>query len=369
MTRCLCVTYDSKAACRRCAMARAAIRWSAWSWPVAAMLAASLGPAVAQQSGTCAGRGEGRGPQRRILPARRRGLFPRHGRRLGADRRRKSRGREHVERLDRRRRPLLGRHDEHHLRRLRPAEDRHLASRPDIRPRFALELSRRRQRALLRQADRPRPRPLRPVAGQAQSGLPARSVRERTEISRRRDRRARQDRAGRLVLRLRIGHRRAAPVPQSRLRRGGEEGLGPGALLHRPQLLQPQGPRAAVSRRHVLRLLPYRPEPDQPAGRSCASGLEKPELHRRRAIHVGGPRVRLLGEPGQLPVPVGPHLPAGQHGHLAGLDRQHQQPAHDERDLQSRRAHGAGAALGQGDAGRRRAQQQAAERLRQDGHA
>ena len=40
------------------------------------------------------------------------------------------------------------------------------------------------------------------------------------------------------------------------------------------------------------------------------------------------------GGPHELHVPARPHLPAGRDGHLAGLDRQHQQPAHDERGLQ-----------------------------------
>ena len=46
-------------------------------------------------------------------------------------------------------------------------------------------------------------------------------------------------------------------------------------------------------------------------------------------------------EPGELHVPARPHLPAGHAGHLAGLDRQHQQPAHHERGLQPRPAPGA----------------------------
>ena len=54
----------------------------------------------------------------------------------------------------------------------------------------------------------------------------------------------------------------------------------------------------------------------------------------------------------------------GAHGHLAGLDRQHQQPAHDERGLQLRRAPGHGQAHRQREARRRRAQQQAVQRLR-----
>ena len=44
--------------------------------------------------------------------------------------------------------------------------------------------------------------------------------------------------------------------------------MGSGAVLHRPHLLQRQGSGAAVSRRHVLRLLSRRTEPGQAARRS-----------------------------------------------------------------------------------------------------
>ena len=217
-----------------------------------------------------------------------------------------------------------------------------------------LELLRPGQRALLRERDRRRPESPRAVAGRAQQGLPARSVREREQVSGRGDRRARQavrrrhDSAGRLVLWLRHRHRRPAPVPESGFRREGREGLGRGAVLHRSGLLQPQGPGAPVSRRHVLRLLPCRPEPGEPAGRSGASAVGQPQLVGRRAVHVGRPalhlQLRQAGRPQELHVPARPHLPAGHDGYVAGLDRQHQQSAHDERGLRLRVAHGPGQA-------------------------
>ena len=193
-------------------------------------------------------------------------------------------GPQHVDGLDRRQRPLLGRADGDHLRRVRSAEDPVLAPRPEITAATtAGQLSRPGQRALLRQG---RPAPTRSVSASGSTcAAPTarRSVRERAEISRRRDRRARQDRAGRLVLRLRHRHPRAAAVPQSRLRRGGGEAWDPERYYTDPELLSIQGPGAAVSRRHVLRLLPCRPEPDairRPIPRIPASRTSVPRSAR-----------------------------------------------------------------------------------------
>ena len=55
----------------------------------------------------------------------------------------------------------------------------------------------------------------------------------------------RHDAAGGLLLRLGHRHRRPAPVSQPGLRREGRQGMGRGEVLHRPELLQPQGPGAA----------------------------------------------------------------------------------------------------------------------------
>ncbi len=143
-----------------------------------------------------------------------------------------------------------------------------------IRAPIALELLRARQRALLRERDWGRPEPAWPLARRSQQRLRRRSVREREQVPGRRHRLARQaawrrhDAAGRFVLRLGDRHRRPAPVPEPGLRREGGQGLGPRELLHRPELLQPQGPGPAVPRRHVVRLLPRRAEPGESAGRS-----------------------------------------------------------------------------------------------------
>ena len=229
----------------------------------------------------------------------------------------------------RRQRRVLGQDDALHIRCVRSAEDRRLRPEQADRPRQALELPRFDQRAVLRRADRSGSESFRPAARCAQSELSRRSVRGRGEVSRRPHRRARQDRAGRFAVRLRQRHRRVAAVPQSRLRRGGKGEVGCGRVF--------QGrsePGASVPRRHVLRLLPCRPEPGASAGRSGQSAMGRSQFHRRRAVHVGGSPVRLSRQSRQLHLPACAHLPAGRDGHVAGLDRQHQQSAHDERGLQ-----------------------------------
>ncbi len=60
--------------------------------------------------------------------------------------------------------------------------------------------------------------PVRPVARHPARRLSARSLRKRIEVPGRADRRARADRAGRLVLRLRNGRRRSAAVSESGVR-------------------------------------------------------------------------------------------------------------------------------------------------------
>ena len=57
---------------------------------------------------------------------------------------------------------------------------------------------------------------------------------------------------------------------------------------------------------------------------------------------------------GQLHLPALPHLASRRARHVAGLHRQNQQPAHDERGLQPRRASGASAKRGAAETTRRR---------------
>ncbi len=102
----------------------------------------------------------------------------------------------------------------------------------------------------------------------------------------------------------------------------------------------------------VVRLLPRRPEPDQAAGGSRESEVGEPELERRRAVLLVGPHLRLARpEEREQPFLSGaPCLATGHARHVARLDRQHQQPADDERGLLPGAAHGAGEEMGQGNA-------------------
>ena len=198
----------------------------------------------------------------------------------------------------------------------------------------ALGVSRPGQRALLRQADGPGPQALRPVARQATRRLSARSLRERAEVSGCPDRGAGRERAGRLLLRVRVGDRRPPAVPESRLRRGGGQELGPGALLHRREVLRLEGPGAAVPRRHVVRVLPRRAEPHQAARRSGEPQVGEPRAP-TSAPSTSGSTASSAGRTirRNYMYPAAPHVPARRPRHLPRVDRLHQQPAHHERGL------------------------------------
>ena len=89
-------------------------------------------------------------------------------------------------------------------------------------------------------------------------------------------------------------------------------------------------------------LLSRRPESGQAAGRSRESAVGEPELERRRAVFLGRSHLQLAGrrEQAELLLPAVPHVAARRARHVARLDRQHQQPADDERGLLPRAADG-----------------------------
>ena len=285
-----------------------------------------------------------------VLPARRRGLFPRDGQWPRADAGR-DQGPQHVAGLDRRRRPVLGPPHPRHVRCVRPAQDDLLAPQPEEPSQQSLALSWPDQRALLRRGEGPRSRAFRAVARPAARRLPARPVRRR----RRNIRAWRSARAARTC--------RSAPTMASR-----PASSACGCSRTRPSTRRQ--PRSGIPVRFYTDpdyyndkdlVRPYR------VGMSCAfchvgpspiappADPENPKWENINAT-VGSQYFwidRIFAweaNPAQLHVPAGPH-PASRHaGHLAGLDRLHQQPAHDERDLQSRPAPRPGQALGRGDA-------------------
>ena len=212
----------------------------------------------------------------------------------------------------------------------------------------------------------PDPAALRPVARQAARRLSARSLRERAAVSGCPDRGARRERAGRLLLRVRVGDRRPPAVPESRLRRGGRQEVGPGALLHRREVLQLEGPGAAVPRRACRARSatsgpsPTKPpaDPENPKWENLASNVGAQYFWVDRIFSWKNDRV-------ELHVPAAPHVPARRPRHLPRVDRLHQQPAHHERGLSAGPAPPGRQALGEGDARGRGPQQPPVQRLRQ----
>ena len=213
------------------------------------------------------------------------------------------------------------------------------------------------------------PAALRAVARCARPQLPARPVRERRKIPRRRGRRARQEHPGRILLRIPDRDRRTAALPQSRLRRGRSKRMECRAVLQRSQLLPVEGAGAPLPRRSVLRLLPCRSEPREAAGEPRSAAMGESELDRRRAVFLGRPHLRVERRPVDLLLPVPAHCPARLARYLAGVERQHQQSAHDERGLQPLGPARGGQALGARDIGAGQSREQAVQRFYQPGAA
>ena len=71
-------------------------------------------------------------------------------------------------------------------------------------------------------------------------------------------------------------------------------------------------------------------DPAHPAYANLSSSVGAQYMWVDRLVHLQLEQAR---GPQELHVPARPHFPPGQHGHVAGLDRRHQQPADDERRL------------------------------------
>ncbi len=103
-----------------------------------------------------------------------------------------------------------------------------------------------------------------------------------------------------------------------------------------PSYAERQGPRQALSRGHVVRSLPRRPQSDQSAGRSEQSGVGQLELERRRPVFLGRSDLFPGGGFRELRLSAASQLAARLARHLVRLHRQHQQPADDERGVSAR---------------------------------
>ena len=113
-------------------------------------------------------------------------------------------------------------------------------------------------------------------------------------------------------------------------------------------------------------VLPRRPESGEAAEGSREAGVGQSQLECRRPVLLVGSRFRLESddEREELSVSGAPHVAAGNTRYVACLNRQHQQPADDERGVLPGPADDAGEEVGQGDAQRRRPRQQAVQRIR-----
>ena len=203
-------------------------------------------------------------------------LLPRHGRQRAASHALASRdrGTQHVDRLDRRQRSAVGSAHGRQPRHLRSPEDdlvasavRRLQSR--LRPPQPLALPRPRQRAVLQGADRSRPEPLRALARRARSDVRAGSVR-RCRASTRASGSAR---AARPCPSAPITASRPAVVglrlfPNPDFDEKARQQWDSERYYNDPTYYFDREARAAVSRRHVVRVLSRRAQPDQAAGRS-----------------------------------------------------------------------------------------------------
>ena len=187
-----------------------------------------------------------------------------------------------------------------------------------------------------------RPEALRPVARRAQRGLRGRSVRGRDEVPGRGDRRARQDArgrhdaAGRLLLRLRDRHSRPAPVPQSGLRRGGE-GRGTRsattptrATTTTRSWFAPTGSACPAASAMSARARSIR----RPT-RRIRNGRTSARRSARNTCGWTGCSSSARADTKNFMYQLVHSYPPGHDGHLAGLDRQHQQSAHHERGLRA----------------------------------
>ena len=163
-------------------------------------------------------------------------------------------------------------------------------------------------------------------------GLPARPVRRREEVSGRRA-------SARAAKRCRSAPITATPTgivglrlfPNPDFDEAARKEMGPEALLQRSGLLYVENLVRPYRVGMSCGVLPCRPNPINPPADPENPEMGEPELDRRRAVFLGGPHLRLGSRTRELHLPDPAHLPARHARHVARVDRQHQQSAHDER--------------------------------------
>ena len=251
-------------------------RWHAAAWLLGASDSRGLQRRAAARRGPR--RSQAGRPRRRVVQALGRRLLPRHGRRRQA-RSDGDRRAQHVDRLERRQRPLLDQHDRLHLRRLRPAEGGRARTRASATTRdsrwdyFGLV-----NEPCFEQGGQRRSEPARSLARRSRSRA-APPIRSRTSRSIPASSSARAASRSATARRSRSDRSTATPAASSacacsrtrRSTRRRAKAWDPERYYTDPSYYNRQGPGAAVPRRHVVRLLPCRPEPDQSARRSGAS--------------------------------------------------------------------------------------------------
>ena len=214
-------------------------------------------------------------------------------------------------------------------------EDPVVLSRAQIQPRQPLEIFRAGQRAVLRQG---RPARTRSATGcGSMCATPtARPIRSRTQRNIRAWRSARAARTSRPA-RTTASRPASSACGSSRIpisTRPRQRSGTPSATTT-TRLLPVEGAGAARTASACRAASAMSARTREAAGRSRSAAVGESELDRRRAVLLGRPHLRLERRPVDLLLPVPAHLAARLARHLAGLDRQHQQSAHDERGLQS----------------------------------
>ena len=276
-----------------------------------------------------------RAVRRRRLPGRRRGLFPRHGWRRPADPGR-GQGPRHVAGVDRRRRPAVGQADQSDLRLVRSAEDR---CPPIPASNTAATTAGSISGWSTSRAFASRPDPTRSITGYGStSATPtARPIRSPT---RRNIRAWRSARAARTCRWARITASRPAssgcgcsPIPafdEAAAKRWDAQRYynDPGYYLSK-DLVRPYRVGMSCGFCHVS-ANPDKPpaNPDAPQWENLSSTVGAQYFWVDRILAWNA-------DPSNFMFQVLHTSRPGIARHLAGLDRQHQQPAHDECDLQS----------------------------------